>query len=494
MEESLAARAVRAAGGAEALLKAWGPKRVQAMLSYWPAVARPKQLEPSGDWLTWLVKAGRGFGKTRVGAETVLSWVMAGKAKRIALVAPTAGDARDVMVEGESGILVCSARAGFPGSYEPSKRRITWPNGAIATLFSAEEPDRLRGPQHDAAWLDELGSWQRAEETFNMLQFGLRLGDRPRKVITTTPRPTALVKAIIKDPTTKVTEGSTYENQANLAATFIDDIKRRYEGTRLGLQEIHAVVLDDNPGALWKLVDIERLRIRMLPGFPVPVNQRDALWQAPDAAVEPADALARSLTRRAEWAKLVLHTHAIQLDRIVVACDPSGSDNKLSDECGIVIAGAGMCRCRGVEERHAFVLDDISGTYSPAQWGMLLVRAYNAYGADRIVAEINYGGALVESNLRAADGGGNLPYTGVHVRKGKHLRAEPVSGLAEQGKDHHVGCFPRLEDELTSWDPQDATAKSPNRLDAKVYAETELMIDGGVASFAGLPSSMKWRR
>jgi len=229
--------------------------------------------------------------------------------------------------------------------------------------------------------------------------------------------------------------------------------------------------------------------------YPVPLNLHTAPWQDQGADIPTATALLRDLPRRAEWARMVLHALGVEVERVVVACDPSGSERVTSDEVGIVVVACGRCRCKGGEaERHAFVLDDLTGSYTPAEWGALLVGAYAAFRADRIVAEINYGGALVEANLRSAEGGANLPYTGVHARQGKALRAEPVSALTEQGKDHHVGTFAKLEDELTQWDPRDLTAKSPNRLDAKVYGETELMVEGGAATFAGLPSSMKWRR
>ena len=268
----------------------------EALLYDWKGLwARPKQLPPTGAWAVWLVLAGRGFGKSRTGAEWVRDMVETGKARRIALVGPTAADVRDVMIEGESGILAVCPPWNKP-IYEPSKRRLTWPNGAIATAYSADEPERLRGPQHDAAWCDELCAW-RYPMAWDMLIFGLRLGDDPRCVVTTTPKPVKLVRDLVKDSTTTITTGSTYENEENLAEPFIKAVKKRYEGTRLGRQELHAEILDDNPGALWKRKQIEDLMVREHP----------------------------------------------PLLRIAVAVDPAVSANATSDETGIVTGGIGLC-------------------------------------------------------------------------------------------------------------------------------------------------------
>jgi len=509
------ALATRRAGGALpflALLKAElgrepSPEEIRGLMTSWAWIARPEQLQPRWKWLTWLVLAGRGFGKTRTGAETVVSWVINRQAGNIALIAPTAADARDVMVEGPAGLVKVSEWNNSPVQYEPSKRRLTWTNGARATVFTAEEPDRLRGPQHDSGWLDEFAAWDDPDGAWDMYQFGLRLGDWPQTVITTTPRPIKKVKELVEQAKAAelaggatrdvvITGGSMYENAANLAAPFLRQIQKAYEGTRLGKQEIFAKILDDNPNALWKLGDIAALRRRMPITYPVPLHMHEAEWQREDRTgeQEPVANLIASLPRRAEWAKLVLHAHNVQLTRIVIGCDPSGSSNKDSDACGISVCGVGVCNCRGSDEEHGFVLDDLTGIYTPAEWGRVLVASYGAWRGDRIVAETNYGGALVEANLRATDGGGNLPYTGVHVRQGKALRAEPVSALTEQGKAHHVGTHAKLEDELTQWDPKDVSKKSPNRLDAMVFAMTELMVDGGVASFAGLGPTPSMRR
>ncbi len=458
------ALATRAAGGAEGFVakltselgRPPSEQELRGLLTSWEWVARPEQLQPRHvRWLTWLILAGRGWGKSRTGAETVVSWVRRREAGNIALIAPTSADARDVMVEGPAGIVKVSEWNACPVQYEPSKRRLTWPNGARATLFSAEEPDRLRGPQHDGGWLDELAAWDNPEGAWDMYQFGLRLGAWPRTVITTTPRPIKLVKSLVEstkaaDGEVVITGGSMYENAANLAPPFLRSIQKSYEGTRLGKQEIFAKILDDNPNALWTLGVIDSLRRRVPLTYPVPLNMHEAAWQREDKAAEqePVTALIASLGRRVAWAKMVLHAHGVTLRRIVIGCDPSGSNNKDSDACGISVCGVGTCNCRGVDEPHGFVLDDLTGVYSPAEWGRLLVAAFKAWAADRIVAETNYGGALVEANLRSADGGSSLPYTGVHARQGKALRAEPVSALTEQGKAHHVGTHARLEDEL----------------------------------------------
>jgi len=289
--------------------------RLRAIPHEWGWLARRKQKPPLGDWRTWLVLAGRGFGKTRTGAEWVRGQVEAGRT-RIALVGPTAADVRDVMVEGESGVVAVGPPASRP-RYEPSKRRITWPNGAIATTFSADEPERLRGPQHDAAWCDELASW-RYPDAWDMLMFGLRLGDDPRVVVTTTPKPTKIIRELIADPTTRLTRGSSYENRRNLAKAFFTQIVRKYEGTRIGRQELNAEVLDDVPGALWQRALLEELRW--------PAGKR-----VPD------------------------------LSRVVVAVDPAVTSGEEADETGLIVAG------RDYEGR-GYVLDDRSGRYAPIEW------------------------------------------------------------------------------------------------------------------------------
>lgn len=383
----------------------------------WRAKARPEQVAPSGAWRTWLILAGRGWGKSRSGAEWVREQVTKRGARRVALVARTASDVRDVIVEGESGLLAISPPSERP-TWEPSRRRLTWPNGAIATTYSADEPDQLRGPQHDAAWADELAAWKHPD-AWTQLLMGLRLGEDPRVVVTTTPRPTPLIRELVAQHTTAVTRGATRDNAANLAPQFLDAIVARYAGTRLGRQELDGEILDDNPGALWKRDGIDAARVRA----------------APD------------------------------LRRIVVGVDPAVTSNAASDETGIVVAGLGF-------DGRFYVLGDASGRYSPEQWASRVVAAYREHKADRVVAERNNGGDLVERNLRTVDR--NLPVTTVHTKRGKALRAEPVSSLYEQGRVSHVGALAALEDQMTAWDPA-GDGDSPDRVDALVYALTELM-------------------
>jgi phage terminase large subunit-like protein len=391
---------------------------------HWGIWGRPEQFAPPGDWRVWLLLAGRGFGKTRVGAEHVRARVIAREASRLALVAPTAADARNVMVEGESGILAISPSHELP-HYEPSKRRLTWPNGAIATLYSAEEPQRLRGPQHDGAWCDELAAW-RYPETWDMLMFGLRLGRDPRAVVTTTPRPTKLIKSLVADPTVKLTRGTTYENRRWLAPAFFAQIVRKYEGTRLGRQELLAEILEDVPGALWSRGVIEACR----------------------AVTAPAE-----------------------LARIVVAIDPAASAGADADETGIVVAGKDA-------SGRGWVLADASGRYQPAEWARIAIAAFRAHAADRIVAEVNNGGDMVAATLRMIDP--TVPFRAVRAARGKVARAEPVAALYEQGRVRHFGAFPELEDQMCAFagDFDRATAGySPDRVDALVWALSDLLVE-----------------
>ncbi len=364
----------------------------------------------------WLLLAGRGFGKSRTGAEWVREQVESGRSRRIALVAPTAADVRDVMIEGESGLLAICPPWNMP-VYESSKRRLTWPNGAIATTYSAEEPDRLRGPQHDAAWCDEVAAW-RYPETWDMLMFGLRLGVDPRCVVTTTPKPIPIIRNLLKNPTTAITRGSTYENRANLAEAFFEQIVAQYEGTRLGRQELYAEVLDDVEGALWTRALIDQHRVKVAP----------------------------------------------ELKRIVVAIDPAITASDDSDETGIVVAGLGV-------DNHGYALDDLSLRASPDGWARRAVEAYHARKADRIVAEVNQGGDMVEYTIRTVDPRASIKK--VHAARGKQTRAEPIVALYEQGRIHHVGVLPQLEEQMCNWVPG---MDSPDRMDAAVWAFTELML------------------
>lgn len=397
-----------------------------ALLYDWTFWARDKQLMPEGVWFGWFILAGRGFGKTRTGAETVRWKVETGQWRRVALVARTAADARDVMVEGESGILA-SSPPWFRPKYEPSKRRLTWPNGAIATTYSGDKPDQLRGPQHDGAWLDELAAWRYAE-AFDQVMFGLRLGDNPQWVGTTTPRPTKLVRSILSDPSVVPTHGGTFENRANLAPSTLAQLERKYAGTRLGRQELDAVVLDDVPGALWNHDLIDKFRVRKHP----------------------------------------------DLVRIGVAIDPSTTSEEDSAETGIIVGGVG-------EDGHGYILDDLSLRGTPAEWAIEAHVGFNKYEADRMIAEANQGGDMIEQTLRSVLEKGERmpPYKKVHASRGKLTRAEPVSALYEQGQVHHVGSFAELEDQMCTWVPGET---SPDRMDALVWLLTELMVDGSKAS------------
>jgi phage terminase large subunit-like protein len=397
----------------------------EAILYDWPLWARDNQLAPLGEWSTWIAMAGRGWGKTRVGAEWVRGEVEEGRATRVALVAPTAADARDVMVEGESGLLAVHPPNARP-EYEPSKRRVTWPNGAIATLYSADEPERLRGPQHDLAWADELAAWRYLQDAWDMLMFGLRLGQNPRVLVTTTPKPRVLLKQLIADPATVVTYGRTDENRANLAPSFFTKIVKRYEGTRLGRQELGGELLEDIEGALW--------------------------------------------TRKMVEAAYTT-THP-KLERVVVAIDPAMTSGEESDETGIVVVG--MARDPITKDPHGYVLEDLSGRYTPYEWAGKAITAYKRQMADRVVAEVNNGGDMVEAQLRMVDR--SVSYKAVHASRGKRVRAEPVAALYEQGRVHHVGGLPTLEDQMCAFVPDDMET-SPDRVDALVWALTELIVD-----------------
>lgn len=437
-----------------AVLRGLTRREAEELKYCWEFWARPKQLAPEVPWNTWLRMAGRGEGKSRSGSEWIRKRVTRQGAGRIALVAQTPADARDVMIEGESGILTISPPWNKP-LYEPSKRRLTWPNGATAITFSGANPDQLRGPQFDTAWCDELPSWQYPRETWDNLMFGLRLGADPKTIVTATPKPISVLREIRDDETTVVSHGSSYDNRLNLSPAFFNRITKLYKGTRTGQQEIYGELLDEAEGALWKRANIEKYRIQS-PTLP-------------------------------------------DLTRIVVAIDPAASNTDKSDETGII--GAGI-----VTRDQGYVLGDASGRYSPRGWGLAAIRLYHQLTADRIVGEVNNGGEMVENTLRTievwqhedgyidwdadVDGiretgwklvkiGATIPYTAVHASRGKAARAEPVSALYEQGRVHHVGMFEQLEDQLVSWEPL-GDQRSPDRLDALVWALTELMVTGGV--------------
>ncbi len=396
----------------------------------WSCWARDNQLAPQTNWATWMIQAGRGFGKTRSGAEWVIEQALLDQEAHIALIGRTAADVRDVMVGGKSGILACSP-PWFSPVYNPSKRRITWPNGAIATTYTAEKPDQLRGPQHTKGWADERAAWQ-YDDTWDQFQFGLRLGANPQAVVTTTPRATKAIIDLVNDLTTFVTRGSTYDNTANLSRKFLREIENKYGGTRLGRQEIDGAILDDNPGALWKRETmIERFRVRELPDF-------IRIVVAVDPSVKgPNDAKARN----------------------------SEFDEGVA-ETGIIVVGL-------AENGHAYVLADYSLQGKPHEWADAVVKAYDTWKADLVVGETNNGGDLVEVNVRTVKD--DISYASVHATRGKFIRAEPVSSLYVQGKIHHYFTLPDLEDQLCNWQPG---MRSPDRLDALVWGLTELMLDG----------------
>jgi phage terminase large subunit-like protein len=397
-----------------------------ALLHDWDFWARPAQLEPPefarGEKTNWLVKAGRGFGKTRVGAEQVRKWVK--DFPIVNLVGPTVADVRDVMVRGigaNSSIMEICRRDERP-DYEPSKRRLTWPNGAVSILFTAEDPESLRGPQHMKVWGDELAAWKYPDATMEQIEFGLRLGSSPQGVYTTTPKNTKLVRRLVDDPNTIVTSGSTYDNKSNLSPKFFSTVVNRHEGTRMGRQELMGELLTDNPGALWTLAAIDADRVNYLP---------------------------QGLTR------------------IVVGVDPAVTSNEESCETGIVIAAMGPSPEGKDEIPHFYVIDDLSLQGSPDEWAQKVVIAYADHKADRIIAEVNNGGDLVEAILRTKRL--EFAYQAVHATRGKIRRAEPISALYEQHRVHHVGAFPQLEDQMCDYVPG-KTKQSPDRMDGLVWA------------------------
>jgi len=385
-------------------------------------LARPEQLPPKEAYDIWMILSGRGWGKTRTGAEWVRDAVNNGY-RRIALVAETAADARDVIVEGKSGILACYPENEQP-LYEPSKRRLTWRNGAVASLFNGTEPDQLRGPQFDLAWVDELAKFRYARETWDMLQFGLRLGNNPKVLVTTTPRPIEVIKAILagKEGRVIVTRGKTSDNASNLAASFLTKITDRYANTRLGRQELDGEILGDIPNALWSMDSIDSNRIK----------------DAPE-----------------------------DIGRIVVGVDPAITNTEESDYHGIVVAGLSK------DNKTGYVLADGSRTGTPMDWARRAVALFDQYQADAIVVEVNQGGDMVANTLRSVRS--TLPIIEVRATKGKHVRAEPVSSLYEQKRIHHVGAFADLENQMTQMTSAGYEGDgSPDRVDALVWAFTSL--------------------
>ncbi len=393
-------------------------EEANALLYDWEFWARPEQLLPTDDWYIWLIMAGRGWGKTRTGAEAVRKWVK--DYPLVNLIGATVDDARDIMIEGESGLLNICPDNERP-DYKKNDRKLIWPNGAKSLIFTADEPERLRGKQHMALWADELASWRYVEEAWGHAMLGLRLGDKPLAVITTTPKPIKEIKELLKDPRVHVTRGTTYDNRANLAKDFYSKIITRYEGTRMGRQELNAEILDDNPDALWQRSKIDALRVREHPS---------------------------------------LYT-------VVVAVDPEAANNETSAETGIIVVG-----CAKLADRiHGYVLDDCSLKDTPAKWAAAAITAYHKHKANYIVAEVNNGGDMVEHTIHSVDP--KVPVRQVRASRGKEVRAQPVSALYEKGLVHHVGTFTALEDQLCEWVPGDA---SPDRLDSLVWGITDLML------------------
>ena len=418
---------------AEALAATLDASALSRLVHDWQLAARSDQLPPPFaqdglPWRTWLVLGGRGAGKTRAGAEWVrsearrLTRTAPAGAARIALVAETLHDARSVMVEGVSGLLAIHPASERP-VFEPSRLQLTWPGGVVAQLYSAEDPDSLRGPQFHAAWCDELAKWRSPERAWDNLQFALRLGSHPRQLVTTTPRPIPLLRLLMQDAATVISRARTFDNKDHLAPSFLAEMARRYEGTLLGRQELDGEIIADVAGALWRADWIEAARVEAAP----------------------------------------------ELTRIVVAVDPPVTATPESDACGIVVAGLGV-------DRRGYVLADrtLQGR-EPAAWARAAVAVYRDFKADRIVAETNQGGDLVIDVIRQIDDG--VPVSKVYATRGKWLRAEPVAALYAEGRISHVGRFKELEAQMLSFGASGLSkGRSPDRLDALVWSLTELML------------------
>ena len=407
----------------------------------WPGFVswRDARPETSDDgWTTWLLLGGRGAGKTRAGAEWVrfMAGGPSGPRRRIALVAEAYADAREVMIEGPSGLRAIGNPAARP-VYEAARRRLVWPNGSIGYCFSAEDPDGLRGYQFDAAWSDELCKWRYPDETWSNLQLALRLGDRPRQVVTTTPRPMKLLKRLMAAKSTALARASTYANRENLADAFFTEIAALYEGTALGRQELMGEIVEDVAGALWSWDMIERARLADTPQL------------------------------------------RASLSRVVVAVDPPATSGPEADECGIVVAG--LFEAGGPRSEAVVLADWSAPRLSPRAWAERAVAALHEFEADRIVAEVNQGGDMVRTVIAQVDPA--APVRAVRATRGKRLRAEPVAALYEQGRVRHAGAFPKLEDQMVAYTGARGEA-SPDRLDALVWALTDLMLARG----GGAPS------
>src|SRR6202034_1069295 len=380
------------------LIESMTPLECSQLYHDWAFWARSDQAPPPGDWIIWLILAGRGAGKTRAGAEAVRHWI--NTYPIVNLIGATLADARDIMVRGESGILACCRRDERP-QFHATDLRLEWPNGAVSMLFSAEEPDRLRGKQHMKLWCDELAAW-RQPDAFDQAMLGLRLGDRPQAIVTTTPRPTKIIKALSAGKDTILTRGSTFDNKAHLARAFFDRITARYNGRSIGRQELFAEVVEETPGALWTRALLERQRV------------------APEAAPK-------------EFAE------------IVVAVDPPARSGSKSDECGLIVAAK-------AQNGLYYVLADLTSQgETPGAWGARVGAAFRGFKANRVVAEINQGGDMVTEVLRQSEP--TLPVHAVHATRGKFLRAEPIAAAYERSLVFHVGTFSKLEDQLCALTP-----------------------------------------
>lgn len=409
-----------------AFISGLSPAEQDCLKYKWNFWARDEQLEPpvlpnGMPWRYWLILAGRGFGKSRTGAEQVREWVK--HYPRVNIAGATSDDARDIMIEGESGIMAICPPHERP-RYKKQAKKLIWPTGAVSLVLTADEPERFRGKQHMKVWADEVASW-RYEEAWTQLALGLRIGDCPQAIITTTPRNRGIIKDLIRHPATHKTVGTTYENRWNLDKGFFSDILRKYEGTRMGRQELLAQVLDDNPGALWNRGLLDATRVVRAP----------------------------------------------QLGRVVIGVDPAISNEEDSCATGIVAAGIAPGDRKST---HGYVLGDYSVFGTPKQWATKAVNAYYLHKADRIVAEANQGGLMVEHVIKSVDP--NVPVQLVHASRGKQARAEPVSTVYETRRIHHVGEFAGLEDEMCEWIPGEP-GPSPDRMDAMVWAFYALLIE-----------------
>ncbi len=416
------------------LLASLSEAEVAGLPWLWEFWAMPHQLPPEGDWRTWVIMGGRGAGKTRAGAEWVRAQVEGprprdpGRCKRVALVADTIDQAREVMVMGESGLLACSPPDRRP-TWIATRRMLEWPNGATAQLFSAHDPEGLRGPQFDCAWADELAKWRGGEEAWDMLQFGLRLGDDPRSVVTTTPRRSGALTAILDQPSAVTTHATTQANRAHLARGFVEEVERRYAGTAQGRQEIEGLIPDDEEGALWTRAMLDGIRTDAVPDF----------------------------------------------DRIVVGVDPAVAAGTKGDSTGIVVVGA---RTRGpTESWQAVVLEDATlPSGSSSDWAEAALAARLRWNADRIVAEANQGGDMVRRVMHGLDP--TAPITLVHAAQSKALRAEPVAALYERGRVRHLKGLRDLEDQMARMTREGYRGRgSPDRLDALVWALNDALVE-----------------